>query len=105
VRIGIDDFGTGYSSLGYLWRLPVDTLKIDKCFVDALDHEADGRVVVRATIDLAHALGLTTVAEGVETAQQLAQLHQLGCDQFQGYLFSPPRPAEELAALLPGQPA
>ena len=88
VRIGIDDFGTGYSALTYLKQFPVDTLKIDQSFVDGLGGAADqrgDRAIVAGLIDLAHAFGLTTVAEGVETAEQLAQLHSLGCELAQGY--------------------
>ena len=90
VRIGVDDFGTGFSSLTYLKRFPVDVLKIDRSFVTGLCHDRQDRAIVAAVVDLAHALGLTTVAEGVETADQLAQLAALGCEQGQGYLWSPP---------------
>ena len=101
VRIGVDDFGTGYSSLGYLKRFPVDTLKIDKSFVDGLgdtDYKRGDHAIVASVIDLAHALGLTTVAEGVETQEQLDHLRALGCEQAQGYLLSRPLPASETAA-------
>jgi diguanylate cyclase (GGDEF)-like protein/PAS domain S-box-containing protein len=92
VRVGVDDFGTGYSSLTYLQQFPVDTLKVDRSFVDGL---ADGsgargdRAIVAGVIDLAHAFGLTTIAEGVETEAQLAVLRSLGCEQAQGFLWSP----------------
>ncbi|HEX2700747.1 MAG TPA: EAL domain-containing protein [Acidimicrobiales bacterium] len=101
VRIGVDDFGTGYSSLTYLKRLAVDTLKIDQSFVAGLHHDAssrEDRAIVAGIVDLAHAFGLTTVAEGVETAEQLAELSALGCEQAQGYHFCRPvSPADLLA--------
>jgi predicted signal transduction protein with EAL and GGDEF domain len=94
VRIGVDDFGTGFSSLTYLKRFPVDVLKIDRSFVSGLCHDPQDRAIVAAVIDLAHAFGLTTVAEGVETADQLARLTALGCEQGQGYLWSRPLPPD-----------
>ena len=100
VRIGVDDFGTGYSSLTYLKRLAVDTLKIDQSFVAGLglDAAAQGdRAIVAGIIDLAHAFGLTTVAEGVETADQAAHLGALGCGLAQGYYFCRPLPPGEAA--------
>jgi diguanylate cyclase (GGDEF)-like protein len=90
VRIAIDDFGTGYSSLSQLRRLPVDELKIDKSFVLQLAQQEDDAVIVRATIDLGHHLGLRVIAEGVEDAHSLALLRGYRCDMAQGYLFSPP---------------
>jgi diguanylate cyclase (GGDEF)-like protein/PAS domain S-box-containing protein len=100
VTISIDDFGTGYSSLSRLRLLPVGELKIDKSFVDELDSDDERAPVVAAVIALAHGLGRTVVAEGVETQQQLASLVRLGCDAVQGYLLSRPLPPEELAELL-----
>ncbi|MGH9034451.1 MAG: EAL domain-containing protein, partial [Acidimicrobiia bacterium] len=94
VCIGVDDFGTGFSSLTYLKRFPVDVLKIDRSFVDGLCRDREDRAIVASVIDLAHAFGLTTTAEGVETAEQLTQLRALGCEQGQGYLWSRPLPAE-----------
>ncbi len=94
VRIGVDDFGTGFSSLTYLKRFPVDVLKIDRSFVAGLCQDHQDRAIVASVIDLAHAFGLTTTAEGVETAEQLAQLRALGCEQGQGYLWSRPLPAD-----------
>jgi diguanylate cyclase (GGDEF)-like protein len=96
VRLAIDDFGTGYSSLAYLKRLPVDELKIDKSFVMGLVREADDAAIVRATIDLAHHMGLTVTAEGVEDRHVLELLRRLGCDHAQGVYVSPPLAAAEL---------
>ena len=100
VRVAIDDFGTGYSSLSYLTRLPVDVLKIDQSFVAGLAGSTKNRAVTGAIIALAHALGLATVAEGVEDAGQLDALGELGCDLAQGYFFSQPVPADQIAELL-----
>jgi EAL domain-containing protein (putative c-di-GMP-specific phosphodiesterase class I) len=97
-KLSIDDFGTGYSSLAYLKRLPVDELKIDKSFVMAMAQDEDDAKIVRSTIDLAHNLGLTVVAEGVEEAGILQRLAELQCDEAQGYHMSRPLPAAELAA-------
>jgi diguanylate cyclase len=98
VTLAIDDFGTGYSSLSYLQRFPLDILKIDKTFVDELGTSPRGSEIVAAVINLAHALGLQVIAEGVESERQLAELERLGCDFAQGYLFSRPVPAHELVA-------
>ena len=95
VRIGVDDFGTGFSSLTYLKRFPVDVLKIDRSFVDGLGRDREDRAIVASVVDLAHALGLTTVAEGVETIEQLEELRGIGCEQGQGYLWSRPLGATE----------
>jgi diguanylate cyclase (GGDEF)-like protein/PAS domain S-box-containing protein len=92
VRLALDDFGTGYSSLGHLRRYPVDILKIDRMFVEGLDR-GDGAIVGAVTA-MAHALGMTTVGEGVETAEQLAVLERLGCDEGQGYFLARPLPAD-----------
>jgi EAL domain-containing protein (putative c-di-GMP-specific phosphodiesterase class I) len=99
-RLSIDDFGTGYSSLAYLQRLPVDELKIDRSFVMNLDAVNDDAIIVRSTIDLAHNLGLTVVAEGVEGEQAASMLLAYGCDGVQGYHFGRPSAGEDLAALL-----
>jgi EAL domain-containing protein (putative c-di-GMP-specific phosphodiesterase class I) len=96
ISLGVDDFGTGYSSLAYLNRFPLDVLKIDRSFVARLDSDTEAETIVAAIIDLAHALGLVVIAEGVETAEQLAALRRLDCDQAVGYFFSRPVPAEQL---------
>jgi diguanylate cyclase (GGDEF)-like protein len=98
--IAVDDFGTGYSSLGHLRQLPVDVLKIDKSFVLNMSTEPGDAAIVRTTIDLAHSLGLTTVAEGVETDEAARHLEALGCDVVQGYAISRPVPAVDLTAWL-----
>ncbi len=95
VRLVIDDFGTGYSSLSYLSRLPVDELKIDRSFVMGLTASQDD-VIVRSTIDLAHNLGLTVVAEGVENEDVQTRLQTMGCDVVQGTFISAPRPASAM---------
>jgi len=100
VRIALDDFGTGYSSLTYLKRFPVDCMKIDQSFVAGVAADAYDAAIVQSVVDLAHAVGLSVVAEGLETPAQLDCLRRLGCDQGQGYLFSKPRPAQDLDALL-----
>jgi diguanylate cyclase (GGDEF)-like protein/PAS domain S-box-containing protein len=100
VRVAVDDFGTGYSSLSSLRNLPVDTLKIDKTFIDALTTGAEAAGVVHAIIALAQTLHLVTVAEGVEHDDQVRRLEELGCEQLQGYCFSRPLPSEQIGALL-----
>ncbi len=94
LHLSVDDFGTGYSSLTYLKRFPVEAIKVDRSFVSGLGLEADDTSIVDAVIRLGHSLGLTVVAEGVETPLQLNRLRELGCDRAQGYLFGRPRPAE-----------
>jgi diguanylate cyclase (GGDEF)-like protein/PAS domain S-box-containing protein len=100
VHLSIDDFGTGYSSLGYLKRLPVHEIKIDKTFVLGLMRDRHDAAIVRATVDLGHNLGLTVVAEGVEDLQTWHGLVALGCDEVQGYFISPPQPADDLTRWL-----
>jgi EAL domain-containing protein (putative c-di-GMP-specific phosphodiesterase class I) len=100
VRIAIDDFGTGYSSLSRLSKLPIDTLKIDRSFISEILNNNAGKVLVKTIINLARAFRLTTVAEGVESEDQLQFLRQSHCDQSQGYLHSRPVPGSELLALL-----
>jgi diguanylate cyclase len=89
VLVSIDDFGTGYSSMSYLRRFPIDKLKIDRCFVDQMTRRPEDASIVQAIISLAHSLHLKVIAEGVETPEQLALLAELGCDQYQGFHFSP----------------
>jgi diguanylate cyclase (GGDEF)-like protein len=100
VRFAIDDFGTGYSSLAYLKAIEVDTLKVDRSFVDGLGHNHGDTEIVNAVVSLAHALSLSAVAEGVETANQLEYLQLIGCDVAQGYYFAKPAPADALDHLL-----
>jgi EAL domain-containing protein (putative c-di-GMP-specific phosphodiesterase class I) len=100
VRIAIDDFGTGYSSLSYLTRLPVSELKIDQSFVRPMAQSANETKIVRSTIGLAHDLGLTVVAEGIEDHPTWDLLAHLGCDVAQGYYISRPRPAADLTRWL-----
>ena len=100
VRLAIDDFGTGYSSLGYLKHFPVDVVKIDRSFVDGLDTNPVDSAIAAAVIGLAKALGMTTVAEGVETAAQLSHLQSLGCPVMQGYYFSKPVPGQAFEELI-----
>jgi EAL domain-containing protein (putative c-di-GMP-specific phosphodiesterase class I) len=100
VRLAIDDFGTGYSSLGYLKQFPVDVVKIDRSFVDGLDGDAVDSAIVAAVINLADAVGMTTVAEGVETQGQLDHLARLGCAAVQGYYLARPMAADAVERLL-----
>jgi diguanylate cyclase (GGDEF)-like protein len=100
IKIAIDDFGTGYSSLSYLKKLPLDVLKIDKSFVQDLMVSPEDASLVMTIIALAHNLGLKVVAEGVETEEQLRFLHLLRCDEWQGFLYSKPVPADDLKELL-----
>ena len=97
VRLAIDDFGTGYSSMSLMKKFPVDTIKVDRSFVKDLPDDAEDRAIAEAIISMGKALGMTIVAEGVETAEQAAFLCSHGCDEMQGYLFSPPLDPAELA--------
>ncbi|HEV7608455.1 MAG TPA: EAL domain-containing protein [Steroidobacteraceae bacterium] len=100
VMVSVDDFGTGYSSMSYLRRFPIDKLKIDRGFVKDLMTRADDASIVQAIISLAHSLRLKVVAEGVETPEQLHSLKSMGCDQYQGFHFSPPLTASDFGALM-----
>jgi diguanylate cyclase (GGDEF)-like protein/PAS domain S-box-containing protein len=100
MHIGLDDFGTGFSALSYLQSFPLDFLKIDRSFVERIGIDHRSSSIVAAMIDLAHALGLSVVAEGIENAEQLAGLRQFGCDRAQGFLFSPPVSSDDFAKLL-----
>jgi EAL domain-containing protein (putative c-di-GMP-specific phosphodiesterase class I) len=100
VRVAVDDFGTGYSSFSWLRQLPVDVLKIDKEFVDELGRRDQGGFLVAAIIDLAHNLGLRTVAEGIERPTQLARLRDMHCDLGQGFHVGKPMPPEDVVDLL-----
>ncbi|OIO55880.1 MAG: hypothetical protein AUJ55_09460 [Proteobacteria bacterium CG1_02_64_396] len=100
VKVAIDDFGTGYSSLGYLRRFPLNTMKIDQSFIVDLTQERESRAIVDAIVGMSHSLGLTVIAEGVETPEQLAVLGRLGCDEVQGFLFSTPLPSDQMENLL-----
>ncbi len=102
LRLAVDDFGTGYTSLGYLRRLPITELKIDRSFVSQMATSEEDAVIVRSTIDLGRNLGLGVVAEGVEDPEVLERLRELGCDVAQGYLMSHPIPGDELIAWLGG---
>jgi EAL domain-containing protein (putative c-di-GMP-specific phosphodiesterase class I) len=103
VRIAIDDFGTGYSSLSYLKRFPIDTLKIDRSFLMDIPENPRDAEIVKAIIAMSHSLNLAVIAEGVEKETQAQYLLENGCEKMQGYLFSPPVPAQEFGRLLQNQ--
>jgi EAL domain-containing protein (putative c-di-GMP-specific phosphodiesterase class I) len=96
----MDDFGTGYSSLSYLRKFPFDRIKIDRSFITDMTGDDDSIAIVRAVSALGRSLGMSTTAEGVETAEQLERVRSEGCTEVQGYLFSAPRPASEIADML-----
>jgi EAL domain-containing protein (putative c-di-GMP-specific phosphodiesterase class I) len=100
LQVAIDDFGTGYSSLGYLSRLPLDYLKVDRSFIDNMADDPQQMSIVTAIISLAHSIDLKVIAEGVETAQQAQLLRLLRCDQIQGYLVARPQPTADLTPLI-----
>jgi EAL domain-containing protein (putative c-di-GMP-specific phosphodiesterase class I) len=100
VQFALDDFGTGYSSLSYLKRLPVSLLKIDRSFVERIGQDAEDEVLVSGIVYVASGLGVSVLAEGVETPEQLAWVNSLGCELAQGYYFSEPLSSEEAGELL-----
>jgi EAL domain-containing protein (putative c-di-GMP-specific phosphodiesterase class I) len=100
IRLALDDFGTGYSSLSYLREFPIDSIKIDKSFVDGITHGSEEAAVARAVIELGRTLNIDTVAEGIEGAHQLDELRNLRCGFGQGYHFSPPLAADRMEPLL-----
>jgi EAL domain-containing protein (putative c-di-GMP-specific phosphodiesterase class I) len=104
LQLSIDDFGTGYSSLSYLKRFPINKLKVDQSFVRNMTTDANDASITKSVILLGQSLNLSVIAEGVETAEQLALLKQYGCDEVQGYYFSRPVPQNELAQLLSANP-
>ncbi|HHX62838.1 MAG TPA: EAL domain-containing protein, partial [Epulopiscium sp.] len=100
VKVALDDFGTGYSSLNYLNTLPLSTLKIDKSFVDTICTQPEHKVILSIIINLGQEIGLKVLAEGVETEEQYAYLHESGCDSLQGYLLSKPVAEDEILEML-----
>ncbi|MCL4137086.1 UNVERIFIED_CONTAM: hypothetical protein GTU68_051724 [Idotea baltica] len=104
IHVSIDDYGTGFSSLGYIKKFPVDTLKIDKSFIDNITHNKGDQAIVNSTIILAHNLGLTVVAEGVENIDQFSILQEYNCDEIQGYYFSKPIPAGDFEQFMQQPP-
>jgi EAL domain-containing protein (putative c-di-GMP-specific phosphodiesterase class I) len=100
VRVALDDFGTGYSSLSYLRLFPFDRIKIDRSFVQDLGQRQDSQVIVHAIVDIAAGLGMTITAEGIETTEQATYLRQIGCHEFQGFLFARPAPANQLVGVI-----
>jgi len=103
IKLSIDDFGTGYSSLSYLKNLPIDTLKIDRTFIEYINHNPQDQAIVTSLINLSHSLNLIVIAEGAETSEQVDLLRSLGCDQVQGYFFHKALPAEQIEGLLRAQ--
>jgi EAL domain-containing protein (putative c-di-GMP-specific phosphodiesterase class I) len=99
VRIAVDDFGTGFSSLGQLRSFPVDMIKVDRSFVQGIEHDAKDAAITANLVSLAHALGLLAIAEGIESDGQLTSLRELGCDLAQGFLFARPAPPAEIDRL------
>jgi EAL domain-containing protein (putative c-di-GMP-specific phosphodiesterase class I) len=100
LTLALDDFGTGYSSLASLHQMPIDTVKIDRSFVSQVDTSQHHRVLIEATVRVADSLGMSTVAEGIETEAQAAVVRQLGCQRGQGFLFSKPLAAADIPAWL-----
>jgi EAL domain-containing protein (putative c-di-GMP-specific phosphodiesterase class I) len=104
IRLALDDFGTGYSSLSYLRRLPIDIVKIDRAFIADIGCAPTGTAIVAAVTNLAHILGLTVVAEGVETQSQHNEVSAIGCEYAQGFFYARPMPASAIDALLGALP-
>jgi EAL domain-containing protein (putative c-di-GMP-specific phosphodiesterase class I) len=100
VQLALDDFGTGYSSLAYLGRFPVDTIKIDRSFVERIGQDSDNSTLAHTIVQLGQNLGMSTVAEGIEHISQITALRRMGCDMAQGYYFSRPLPAIKAGMLL-----
>ena len=100
IKVQIDDFGTGYSLLGYLHTLPIDTLKINRTFIDRLGNNDKGSEIVQSIMTMAHGFGMRVVAEGVETDDQLSKLKMMDCEYVQGFLFAKPVSSQEAGALL-----
>lgn len=100
VQIALDDFGTGYSSLSYLRRFPFDKIKIDRSFISDLSKPEGSSAIIKAVVAIASERNIATTAEGVETNEQREKLHQLGCEEMQGFLFSRPKPADDLRELM-----
>jgi predicted signal transduction protein with EAL and GGDEF domain len=105
IKISMDDFGTGYASLSNLHRFPFDKIKIDRSFVENMKHHDDAAAIIKAVVWLGNELGITTVAEGVETTEQLAHVRAFGCSEVQGFLFSRPLPAAALREFIAARPA
>ncbi len=105
INVSIDDYGTGYSTLEYFKKIPATEVKIDRSFVATIDRNASDRVMVQSTIELAHSLGRSVVAEGVETQEVLSELITLGCDKIQGYLIGRPMKLAGLIKLIHGDHA
>ena len=103
IKISMDDFGTGYSSLSYLMNLPIDTLKIDKSFVDSVLEDDNSAIIMESIMNMVKKMGLETVAEGVETVEQLEYLKSIGCDNIQGFLLGKPQPDESIRELISEQ--
>jgi EAL domain-containing protein (putative c-di-GMP-specific phosphodiesterase class I) len=103
IGIALDDFGTGFSSLEHLRRFPIDVIKIDRSFIEGVEHDPKDSAIAANLVSLAHALGLDVVAEGIETPGQLQLLRELGCDLAQGYLLGRPAPADVVTELLVAQ--
>ncbi|MBO7095418.1 MAG: EAL domain-containing protein, partial [Lachnospiraceae bacterium] len=100
VSISLDDFGTGYSSLSYLKKFPIDTLKVDKSFIDTILDDASTKIITESILNMSHAMGFETVAEGVENERQFNYLAMAGCDVIQGFYLGKPLPAEKVDELL-----